>query len=222
MSSSLPGDGKKPYRMTRIKSTITKEEIQKYPQAEFRGKIHLFQDANIPEWVIQKLNAQQVVGFDTETRPAFIKGRRNKVSLMQLACEDECFLFRLKPSGLAPELLSFFANPRVVKVGLSSKDDFHMLRASYAEFDPQNVVELQSYVKQYGIEEMSLLKIYAILFKERISKSQRLSNWDAEQLNAAQLQYAALDAWAVRRIYLHLSDLPSSQNKALITESETK
>ncbi|MDD2560143.1 MAG: 3'-5' exonuclease domain-containing protein 2 [Bacteroidales bacterium] len=208
--------------MIKFKSTITKEEIHDFPQAEFRGKIHLFQDLDIPEWVVNTLNVQKVVGFDTETKPAFVKGRKNKVSLMQLACQDECFLFRLKPSGLAPELLSFFSNASVVKVGLSSKDDFHMLRASSAEFEPQNVVELQSYVKQYGIEEMSLLKIYAILFGERISKSQRLSNWDAEQLNAAQQQYAALDAWAVRRIYLRLSALPPSQNKALMTESETK
>ncbi|NLB03273.1 MAG: 3'-5' exonuclease domain-containing protein 2 [Bacteroidales bacterium] len=208
--------------MTKFKSSITKEEIKDYPQAEFRGKIHLFEDTDIPEWVIKQLNNQQVVGFDTETRPAFVKGRKNKVSLMQLACQDECFLFRLKPAGLAPELLSFFANPGVIKVGLSSKDDFHMLRESSADFEHQNVVELQSYVKQYGIEEMSLLKIYAILFGERISKSQRLSNWDAEQLHPAQLQYAALDAWAVRRIYLCLSAFPPSQNNSLITESETK
>lgn len=208
--------------MTKYKPSIDKEVIRDYPQAVYHGKIRLFHDTDIPADVITHLNAQEVVGFDTETKPAFVKGRSNKVSLMQLACQDECFLFRLKPAGLAPELLDFFANPQVTKVGLSSQDDFHMLRASSIDFEPQNVVELQSFVKLYGIEDLSLLKIYAILFGERISKSQRLSNWDAEELSPAQLQYAALDAWAVRRIYLRLKGSSSSKNNVRITESDTK
>ena len=98
-----------------------------------------------------------------------------------------------------------FNNPNIIKVGLSSKDDFLHLRAASKNFKPQNVVELQSYVTSFGIEDMSLQKIYAIVFGQRISKVQQLSNWEAEELSEAQRQYAALDAWAVRQIYLKLN-----------------
>ena len=117
---------------------------------------------------------------------------------------DDCWLIRLAGHPIPQILADLFNSPDVTKVGLSSKDDFHQLRAVCPDFAPQGVVELQSIVKDYGIEEMSLQKIYAILFGRRISKAQRLSNWEADELSESQQQYAALDAWAVRQIYLRL------------------
>lgn len=92
----------------------------------------------------------------------------------------------------------------MVKVGLSLKDDFHMLH-KLAEFEPRNFVDLQSVVKSFHIADSSLQKIYGILFNGRISKSQRLSNWEAAQLSAGQMIYASIDAWACLKIYNHLT-----------------
>ena len=123
---------------------------------------------------------------------------------MQISTEDTCFLFRLNILGFPPQIIEFFNNPNILKVGLSIKDDFLMLRARASGFDPQGFIELQSFVKAFGIEDNSLQKIYAILFEKKISKAQRLSNWESEILSRGQQHYAALDAWACRSIYMSL------------------
>ena len=146
---------------------------------------------------------QPVVGFDTETRPNFRKGDNHKVALMQLSTPDICFLIRLNRLGIFPELKEFLESPKVTKIGLSTKDDFHMLN-SLAPIEPRGFIELQSLVKDYGIGEASLTKVYALLFGKRISKGQRLTNWEAVELTPAQQHYAALDAYACLRIYNQL------------------
>ena len=186
-------------------ATIEKEKIKTLPQAKFNGKIILMNEDEISAETVAHLNSQRLIGFDTESKPSFVKGEKNRVALIQVACEKDCYLFRLNTKELSPVLNDLFNNPNIIKVGLSSKDDFLHLRAASKNFKPQNVVELQSYVTSFGIEDMSLQKIYAIVFGQRISKVQQLSNWEAEELSEAQRQYAALDAWAVRQIYLKLN-----------------
>ena len=147
------------------------------------------------------------VGVDTETRPSFRKGMVNQVALLQVATADTCFLFRLNRIGL-PDFLEEFLQNDILKVGLSLKDDFRMLsRRNHHDPRTGNWVELQEYVPHFGIEEMSLQKIYALLFGEKISKTQRLSNWEADTLTEAQQLYAATDAWAGVRIYEYLEEL---------------
>lgn len=193
--------------MSIYQASIDKAVLQEYAMEVFPGAIHVFQGADIPDAVSNYLLNQRVIGFDTETKPNFSKGGSNKISLIQLACESDCFLFRLKyPEPFPSVLRKIFNSPRIMKVGLSSRDDFHGLRAIVKGFAPRNVVELQNFVKSFGIEDMSLQKIYAIVFSKRISKSQQLSNWEAPELTEAQKMYAALDAWAVRRIYLRLQE----------------
>lgn len=184
--------------------TIDKETLQDLPLEKFTGRIHLYEADAIPSEVAAAWLREPLIGFDTESKPVFVRGTRSRVSLIQLATADECWLVRLAGHPFPKILADLFNTPKVTKVGLSSKDDFHQLRAVCPGLAPQGVVELQSMVRDYGIEEMSLQKIYAILFGLRISKAQRLSNWEAEELTEAQQQYAALDAWAVRQIYLRL------------------
>ena len=145
-----------------------------------------------------------MVGFDTETRPAFKKGQKHKVALMQISTVDRCYLFRLNKIGMSEELKAFLENPDVLKIGLSVHDDFTVLRRS-SELDPKGFVDLQDMVKNFEITDISLQKIYAIIFGERISKSQRLTNWEADSLSEAQQAYAALDAWACLKIYNYLN-----------------
>lgn len=182
---------------------ISKETIAELPQAAFEGRIIVINSPRDCRKAIKYLMTQPIVGFDTETRPSFHKGNPHKVALLQISTADECFLIRLNHTGLTPEIIEFMESDDVLKVGLSIKDDLHSLSA-LGEFNPVNVLELQTYVKAYDIADNSLQKVYAVIFNERISKGQRLSNWEAETLTDAQQGYAALDAYACYRIYTHL------------------
>lgn len=187
--------------MSDYRPTISKEEVNALPLASFGGNVVVVDTPESLEEVLDELNKQRVVGFDTETKPVFAKGHKNKVALLQIATQETCFLIRLNLLGFTPRMIEFFNNPTILKIGLSIKDDFMMLKARSALMDPQGFIELQSFVKAFGIEDNSLQKIYAVIFEKKISKSQRLSNWESESLTAGQQHYAALDAWACLTIY---------------------
>lgn len=183
---------------------IDKQALAALPAEVYNSRIEIVQTPATAAKAMKYLMEQPLVGFDTETRPTFRKGESHKVALMQLSTPDICFLIRLNRLGLFSELKEFLETESVTKIGLSTKDDFHMLR-QLAPVEPKGFVELQSMVRSRGIGEASLTKIYALLFGKRISKGQRLTNWEAVELTAAQQQYAALDAWACLRIYGELT-----------------
>lgn len=183
--------------------SIAKEEIRELPVEAFEGIIEVVETLEQAETAVAELSRCQIIGFDTETRPSFKKGHSHKVALLQLSTEEVCYLFRLNLIGMPPFLLSLLKNEDIKKIGLSLRDDFSMLR-KVAPFEPGGFVELQTFVKQFRITDMSLQKIYAILFNRKISKSQRLSNWEAMVLTDGQKKYAATDAWACVRIYNRL------------------
>ena len=186
--------------------SITKEAISELPIEEFSGRIIVIDTLADAEKAISYLSEFQTVGFDTETRPSFKKGQRFKISLMQIATDEACFLFRLNRIDIPEILEDFLANEAVLKIGLSLRDDFGAIRRR-KNVEPANFLDLQTFVKQYGIEDASLQKIYAILFNKKISKGQRLSNWEADVLSEAQKKYAALDAWACLKIYNQLKQI---------------
>jgi len=188
---------------------ITSEEVAQMPVEIFAGRIIVIQSEKEMNKAIDYLKTQPVIGFDTETKPNFKKGSRNKVALMQLSTADSCFLFRLNYVGFSPGLKELLASPKIKKIGLSIKDDFGSLRRM-ANFVPKGFVDLQDIVLKYNIQEKSLQKIYAILFGKRISKNQQLSNWEKDILTDAQKMYAATDAWACYKIYKKLRDCGSS------------
>ncbi len=192
-----------------IKRTIAKEAIRDLPKAAFPGKIYVIHTQEEAYKAVNYLKSCKVVGIDSETRPSFTKGQINKVSLLQVSSDEYCFLFRLNQTGLIQPLIELLEDPELVKVGLSLHDDFKMLNKR-AKFTPEGCVELQKYVDQFGISDKSLQKIYGILFEEKISKAQRLSNWDADILSDKQKQYAATDAWACLQIYNRLENLKES------------
>lgn len=193
-------------KMTEYQSTIDKKLISAMPRVIFPGRIVVIYTVEEARKATTFLNRCRIVGVDTETRPSFRKGRMNNVALLQVATDDICFLFRLNLIGI-PDFLGDFLQNDILKIGLSLRDDFAMFRRA-SNKDPRtgNWIELQDYVMRFGIQDKSLQKIYAILFGEKISKTQRLSNWEADVLTEAQRQYAATDAWATLRIYQKLSD----------------
>lgn len=187
-------------------STITKEQLAGLPKETFDGKIIVIDHLSQVREALSYLSTKERVGFDTETKPAFRRGQVHKVALMQLSTEEECFLFRLNKIGYPDALEALMIDPAVKKIGLSLRDDFAAIRKRSVGI-PENFIDLQLFVDKFGIEDNSLQKIYAIIFGKKISKNQRLSNWEAAVLTPAQQSYAAIDAWACLRIYNHLTGI---------------
>ncbi len=206
--------------MKRIKNTISKAELAQMPKVQFEGRIFVIYTEADADKAVEYLNTCDMVGVDTETRPSFKRGTMHKVALLQIASTDTCFLFRLNRIGMPESLQKFLAN-NILKIGLSLKDDFMMLRKRKdVHAEEGNWIELQDYVGRFGIEDRSLQKIYANLFGQKISKSQRLSNWEAETLTESQMKYAATDAWACVEIYNCLAEMERTGDYEVIKVEE--
>lgn len=188
---------------SQLNISIPKDKIHELPTVTFDGEITVVDTLEAAEKAIVELSAETIVGFDTETKPTFRKGRGNPVALMQISTSGHGYLFRLNKIGFPESLRRFIENPSIKKIGLSLKDDFFVMHRS-SEFEPAGFVDLQPFVREYAIIDCSLQRIYAIIFGMRISKSQRLSNWEAPKLTPAQQAYATIDAWACLKIYNHL------------------
>ena len=197
-----------------FKLTVTPEEIEKLDLARFPGQIHVISH---PGWdfsrAIAYLKKQKVLGFDTETKPVFSPGQHhNGVALLQLSGPEHAFLFRIQKLGMRGRICSILSNPNIIKVGAAALDDVRGLQR-YREFEPRGFLDLQKMVWEWGIRDKSVKKMAANILGVRISKSQQLSNWEAETLNEHQQMYAATDAWICREMYLKL--LPEQQPLAI-------
>ncbi len=184
--------------------SISKEEVAALPLTGYKDRIVLVETPAQLTAALCELNKCRMVGFDTETKPCFKKGQKHNVALMQLATPGCCYLLRLNKLGITRELKAFLEDPSLLKIGLSIHDDFNVLNRTMP-ISPQGFVDLQDLVKDYDITDISLQKIYAIVFGKRISKGQRLTNWEAETLTPAQQAYAALDAWACLELFQTLT-----------------
>lgn len=200
-----------------LKRKISKEEIHDLPVVTFKGRIIVIQTEEEATKAVSYLLTFPILGIDSETRPSFSRGQVHKVALLQVSTEDTCFLFRLNMIGLTPAIVKLLEDERVMKVGLSLHDDFMMLHRR-ASFTQRNCIDLQDIIPKFGIHELSLQKIYAIFFNEKISKAQRLSNWESEILSDKQQMYAAIDAWACVKIYKLLKMLKSTNDYDLEPE----
>lgn len=183
--------------------SIEKQTVNQMPRVTFPGHIHIVDAISQVKSAVNALRTAPVIGFDTETRPTFKRGDRHTVALLQLSTDDDAFLFRLNMTGIPAPLKELIEDEGITKVGLSTTDDFHQL-TRVCDIHPAGFVELQQLVKQFQISDMSLQKIYAILFEQKISKGQQLTNWEAQHLTEAQQSYAAIDAWACLKIYQYL------------------
>lgn len=183
-----------------IFTSFDKNTINSLPRILFPGKVIVVDKPEDTEQAVDFLLSQDVLGVDTETRPAFSKGQHYKVSLLQVSSRDVCYLFRLHLTGMTPAIVRLLEDKKVPKVGLSWHDDLLQLHRR-CEFAPGYFVELQEVAKTFGIKDLSLQKLYANLFHQKISKAQRLSNWEAGELKDSQCLYAATDAWCCIKLY---------------------
>lgn len=187
-----------------FKENITKEELTDLPLRWFDGEIVVVDNNEKLMQAVKTLSKAKIIGFDTETKPAFKKGVFNKVALLQLSIKDQAFLFRINKIGLPAEVCKILANPKIIKPGVAINDDIKALN-KINTFVPKGFVELQEHAKTLGITDFSLKKLAAITCGFRISKGQQLSNWEAEVLTEAQQIYAATDAWAALEIFENFS-----------------
>ncbi len=204
-----------------IYNKFDKHLISELPKVLFKGRIIVILSAGETESAVRYLLSHQILGLDTETRPSFHRGMSFNVSLLQVSTIDTCFLFRLNHTGLTPSLIRLLEDTTVPKIGLSLKDDFSML-TKRSTFKPGFFIDLQNELKKIGVEDLSLQKLYANLFGEKISKAQRLSNWEADVLTEKQKRYAATDAWACIKIYEEFKRLSLTSDFDLVKVSEPK
>lgn len=197
--------------MKTLCNKFDKKDIAALPRVLFEGRIFVIQTEQEAQKAVSYLLSQPLLGFDTETRPSFRPGPMRSVALLQVATQDTCFLFRLNRIGFPQALVELLGDRRIPKIALSWKDDTKQL-LRLQRFEMGDFVELQSYVREFGIEDASLQKLYANVFGQKISKGQQLSNWENDVLSEAQQRYAATDAWACVRLYEELERLKETKD----------
>jgi ribonuclease D len=202
-----------------IYNKYDKSKISTLPKAEFDGRIHVIISKEQAEKAVNFLLKQPILGLDTETRPSFSKGTFYRVALLQVATYDLCFLFRLNIIGLTPAIVRLLEDTTVTKIGLSWHDDINGLH-KMGHFETGTFIDIQDHVREIGVEDLSLQKLYANLFGQQISKAQRLTNWERDVLTDKQKTYAATDAWACIQLYEELERLKQTGEYDLVKIEE--
>jgi ribonuclease D len=186
-----------------FRESITTDELKDLPLKQFEGRITLVDNITQVKAAVDFLSQYKTIGFDTETRPSFKKGKVNKVALLQLSTDTHAFLFRVNLIGLPESLKNLLQSENIIKSGVAIRDDIKVLQ-ELNPFTPKGFIELQDEVKDFGIQDFSLKKLAGIILGVRISKNQQLSNWEAPELTEPQLMYAATDAWVSLKVYENL------------------
>ena len=209
--------------ITKLYNKFDKKSISDLPRVTFPGKIVVVLTESEAQKAVDFLLSADILGIDSETRPVFKKGQHHKVALLQVSTKDMCFLFRLNLIGMPSCIVRLLEDTTILKVGLSLHDDFMMLHQR-RDFKIGRFIDLQNMVSEFGIEDLSLQKLYANLFHERITKRQQLSNWEAPILTEQQKIYAATDAWTCIQIYERLQELHKTHNyeTVIVPQSELK
>lgn len=207
--------------MTRkiIYNKFDKKKIPSLSRVSFPGRVIVILNEKEADKAVEYLLKAKLLGFDTETKPSFKKGRQNTVALLQVSTYDTCFLFRLHRIGFCNSIKKLLETTDVLKIGLSWHDDILSLKKC-GEFEPQGFIDIQDHMKELGIEDTGLAKLYANIFGQRISKREQLSNWEADVLSEKQKAYAATDAWACVMLYTEYLRLKETNNYDLVVVPE--
>lgn len=183
---------------------ISKEEVNALPLGQFEGEIYLIDDAELVDEVVEFLEEQPLLGFDTETKPSFKKGIINQVSLLQLSTPKQAFLFRLNEIGFPDSIRGILERETIVKIGAAVHDDIKGLAKLTDSFYANSFFDLNDELKKVGFHNVGVRNLTAMVLGMRISKSEQVSNWEAIELTEKQLRYAATDAWACLEVFKKL------------------
>ena len=201
--------------MKTIYNKFDKARIAALPRVLFKGRIVVVLTERDADKAVRYLLSQPILGVDTETRPSFKKGQMHQVALLQVSSYDVCFLFRLNQLGLSPSVKRLLEDTRVPKIGLSLRDDLLSLH-KLGDFNAGYFIDLQDHMREIGVEDLSLQKLYANFFAQKISKREQLTNWEADILQDKQKLYAATDAWSCIMLYEELQRLEQTGDYELI------
>ena len=201
--------------MKTIYNKFDKAKISTLPRVLFKGRIVVVLTERDADKAVRYLLSQPILGVDTETRPSFKKGQMHQVALLQVSSYDVCFLFRLNQLGMSPSVKRLLEDTRVPKIGLSLRDDLLSLH-KLADFNAGYFIDLQDHMREIGVEDLSLQKLYANFFAQKISKREQLTNWEADILQDKQKLYAATDAWSCIMLYEELQRLEQTGDYELI------
>ena len=201
--------------MKTIYNKFDKAKIAALPRVLFKGRIVEVLTERDADKAVRYLLSQPILGVDTETRPSFKKGETHQVALLQVSSYDVCFLFRLNQLGMSPSVKRLLEDTRVPKIGLSLRDDLLSLH-KLADFNAGYFIDLQDHMREIGVEDLSLQKLYANFFAQKISKREQLTNWEADILQDKQKLYAATDAWSCIMLYEELQRLEQTGDYELI------
>ncbi len=185
---------------------ISKEEVNELPLGQFDGEIFLVDDHDEIDDIAEFLSTQTILGFDTETKPTFKKGQRNEVSLLQVSTSEQAFLFRLNHIGFPDKIRNVLEKDKIIKVGAAVHDDLLGLKRITDSFYPESFFDLNDELKKVGFHNVGVRNLSAMVLGIRISKSEQVSNWEAEELTTKQQRYAATDAWACLEVYEKLKN----------------
>jgi len=189
-----------PAESLNLSLNITKEEINRLPLGRFEGAIHLVTTPCAAVAAVNRLREVEILGFDTESRPAFKKGESYSPSVVQLATAHEAYLFQVKRIGGLTPLKPVLESECCKKVGVALRDDIKRLQA-IERYEPAGFVEISDISRRLGIEKTGLRSLIGMFLGLRISKSAQVSNWARRNLSQKQIIYAATDAWMSRRLY---------------------
>ncbi len=189
-----------------FEQNITKEAINLQPLDRYEGEIVLIDQKDQMQAAFDEIGKFTKVGFDTVTKPVFVKGQFNDVALIQIAIPNKVFLIRINKTGITPALKAFFENEEIKKLGVGLRDDIIFLQR-LVSFKAAGFIELNEMVNAINIEANGLRKLTAIILGFRISKNAQVSNWEANVLNPKQMRYAATDAWVCLEMYEKLKRL---------------
>ncbi|MBM3367857.1 MAG: 3'-5' exonuclease domain-containing protein 2 [Betaproteobacteria bacterium] len=185
--------------------SISKEEMANLPIRRWEGEVRMVQDARELERAAQEIHAETVIGFDTETRPAFRPGESYPPALAQVATAQRVYLFPLLRLDCSAVLARVLAEPRITVSGVALADDLRLLKNQFA-FEPQSVTDLGLVAKRHGLKQTGLRNLAGIFLGARITKGAKTTNWSAPRLTEQQIVYAATDAWICRELYLRFRE----------------
>ncbi len=194
--------------------TISNEQTAALPALHFEGEIVVIDREELVEPACRDLMSYPIIGFDTETRPSFKAGVTYKMSLLQLSTPTRCYLFRINKVSLSKSIIELLESSKVVKIGADVAGDIRSLN-QLQQINAQGFYDLQNRIWEWGFADKSLRKMSALVLGHRVSKAQRLSNWEATNLTPQQQSYAATDAWVCVEIYNRLQTMPKLSTKKI-------
>lgn len=194
------------HKLSDFSRKFTKDEVNSLPLFHYDGDVVLVRDEQTLSEAITRMKKERLLGFDTESRPCFRKGKMNNPALIQVACSDVVFLFQLTWLPFGRRLADILENPAYIKAGVAIKDDMRLLHGLFP-FTGAGIVDLGEVAGSRGLETRGLRTLAANFLSVRISKGAQCSNWENKELSSQQTRYAATDAWVSRKVYQHMDDL---------------